>query len=203
MGEHPRLPEEVEGFAAHQAYLTARVNGISAAWACMPVQLLLLISFLILFVQTVISLALKYERCAKCVNFIPGLGHLYRFAQETQDANAEETVESYDQVIAQMIEDGMVATYNFKHHRKYGGDPQRSINVDEIASTKESTRTPTPPTEVDSWPPFEYDELGSTTRRPLQMPTELPAPIAGEATNLRPERPHPGMDLNPVLWVRR
>merc|ERR1719305_1247217 len=68
--------------------------------------------------------------------------------REGSDGTAAETEQTYEEALAEMVESGMVASYDFRYQRKYGGRPAKELeskSSSEVEEETESAETVEPP----------------------------------------------------------
>jgi hypothetical protein len=171
----PVMPLEEDGFARYRQYLQERIYLALTSPASFPAVVLLVLATFVMATQFTVKLGMMYPTfCGRFVRMLPFCGRMLEEAEDDMviGGGADATAETYEDAIEGMIESGLTATYDVRHHRKYGGTPMHEVEVEDLPSTKESEHTPTPPESVDSWPPFEYDAIGSTTRKPVMAPPQ-------------------------------
>merc|ERR1719305_664918 len=97
--------------------------------------------------------------------------------REGSDGTAAETEQTYEEAIAEMVESGMVASYDVRYQRKYGGRPAKELELDSKSS---SEMEPEPESLSTEAPEPIFDILGHPDKPLIEGP-----PPPSEAEHVR------------------
>jgi hypothetical protein len=130
-------------------------------------------------VQCFLSLATMYKSVEKVLRKIIVCRVLLDL-REGSGEGAEETEQTYEEAIAEMVESGMVASYDVRYQRKYGGRPAKELELDSKSS---SEMEPEPESLSTEAPEPIFDILGHPDKPLIEGP-----PPPSEAEHVRGAR---------------